>query len=211
MMPLNSIVIDLDVPFSEKDEAKRLGARWNPERRKWFIPAGVSPEPFQRWLKDNPALTIKTLVQTIYAPVWLLTSAENCYRCHRNSVVFSITGQAIRDYEVGDYNDVRYYVHRADRDTFVSISNLEIVDDRIAQYLSKFAPNYRMDYSKTQDAHVYMNHCQYCGAKLGDFYMHNEPGGAFLPDSYQDIERMKKVIFENGEFIVKGSIGLTSW
>jgi hypothetical protein len=27
-----------------------------------------------------------------------------------------------------------------------------------------------------------MNHCS-CGAKLGDFYLHNEPGGAFFPTS----------------------------
>lgn len=26
-----------------------------------------------------------------------------------------------------------------------------------------------------------MNHCTSCGAQLGDFYMHSEPGGAFFP------------------------------
>ena len=36
-------VVDLSVPFSEKDEAKQLGARWNPERRIWYVPAGVEP------------------------------------------------------------------------------------------------------------------------------------------------------------------------
>lgn len=27
----------LDVPYSEKDEAKKLGARWNPELKKWYV------------------------------------------------------------------------------------------------------------------------------------------------------------------------------
>ena len=33
--------IDLKVPFHDKDAAKRLGARWNAERRTWFVPDGV--------------------------------------------------------------------------------------------------------------------------------------------------------------------------
>lgn len=33
---------DLHVPFDEKDEAKLLGARWDPQDRRWYVPAGVS-------------------------------------------------------------------------------------------------------------------------------------------------------------------------
>ena len=39
----------LAVPYQEKDAAKRLGAKWDPKTEKWFIPAGVNPEPFARW------------------------------------------------------------------------------------------------------------------------------------------------------------------
>lgn len=39
----------LNVPFAEKDEAKRLGARWDATRRKWYVPHGVDAEPFSRW------------------------------------------------------------------------------------------------------------------------------------------------------------------
>lgn len=40
----------LEVPFAEKDEAKQLGARWNPQARKWYVPAGLETSPFSRWL-----------------------------------------------------------------------------------------------------------------------------------------------------------------
>ena len=40
----------LDVPFKEKDEAKALGAWWDPKIRKWYVPQGLKPEPFARWL-----------------------------------------------------------------------------------------------------------------------------------------------------------------
>lgn len=40
----------LKVPYAEKDEAKALGARWNPTRKTWYVPDGVALEPFARWL-----------------------------------------------------------------------------------------------------------------------------------------------------------------
>ena len=44
----------LDVPFLEKDEAKALGARWDPQRRQWWAPADVDPRAFSRWLDPEP-------------------------------------------------------------------------------------------------------------------------------------------------------------
>jgi len=37
------------VPFSEKDEAKSLGARWDAETKCWFIPQGVDPAKLSEW------------------------------------------------------------------------------------------------------------------------------------------------------------------
>ncbi|WP_209241362.1 DUF5710 domain-containing protein [Streptomyces oryzae] len=47
----------LDVPFAEKDEAKALGARWDPAARRWFAPGPGMPG-LERWaaLPDLPAL-----------------------------------------------------------------------------------------------------------------------------------------------------------
>jgi hypothetical protein len=43
----------LNVPYAEKDEARALGARWNPGRKRWYVPTGVPLEPFQKWLKEG--------------------------------------------------------------------------------------------------------------------------------------------------------------
>ena len=40
----------LKVPFREKDEAKALGARWDPDRRSWYVPDGIALDDFARWL-----------------------------------------------------------------------------------------------------------------------------------------------------------------
>jgi len=42
--------IYLQVPFAEKDEAKALGAYWDPEQRSWYIPPWADSAPLlQRW------------------------------------------------------------------------------------------------------------------------------------------------------------------
>ena len=43
-------MIVLKVPYAEKDEAKSLGARWNPARKCWYVPDGKPSEPFERWI-----------------------------------------------------------------------------------------------------------------------------------------------------------------
>lgn len=45
----------LKVPFAEKDEAKSLGARWNAERKSWYVPDGKDTEPFSRWAAPGGA------------------------------------------------------------------------------------------------------------------------------------------------------------
>lgn len=44
---------NLRVPFAEKDEAKRLGARWDPGRRLWYVQNAADLSAFSRWLPDT--------------------------------------------------------------------------------------------------------------------------------------------------------------
>ena len=46
----------LTVPFAQKDEAKGLGARWDPARKLWYVPEGVDTAAFQRWFSSDPEL-----------------------------------------------------------------------------------------------------------------------------------------------------------
>lgn len=41
---------NLQVPFAEKDEAKALGARWDPGRRTWYVQNVADMGPFARWM-----------------------------------------------------------------------------------------------------------------------------------------------------------------
>lgn len=39
----------LEVPFSEKDDVKKIGARWDARDRKWYVPHGLDVNNFKRW------------------------------------------------------------------------------------------------------------------------------------------------------------------
>ncbi len=41
---------NLQVPFAEKDQAKRLGARWDAARKLWYVENAADLSPFTRWL-----------------------------------------------------------------------------------------------------------------------------------------------------------------
>ena len=43
----------LTVPYAEKDEAKALGARWNPTKRRWYVPDGVAIAAFAKWAGEG--------------------------------------------------------------------------------------------------------------------------------------------------------------
>ncbi|WP_043459133.1 exodeoxyribonuclease VII large subunit [Azohydromonas australica] len=40
----------LDTAFKDKDRVKALGARWDPDARRWYVPVGLDLAPFEAWL-----------------------------------------------------------------------------------------------------------------------------------------------------------------
>ena len=45
--------INLAVPYSEKDDARRLGAQWDATRKTWFVENAEKLEPFLKWMPDH--------------------------------------------------------------------------------------------------------------------------------------------------------------
>lgn len=43
----------LNVEYREKDEAKNLGARWNPGKRQWYVDNPENLKPFIRWINKE--------------------------------------------------------------------------------------------------------------------------------------------------------------
>lgn len=45
--------IFLDVPFEDNEEVKAIGGRWDRRARKWYVPNGISPAKFERWMTES--------------------------------------------------------------------------------------------------------------------------------------------------------------
>jgi hypothetical protein len=43
----------LNVPFTDKDRAKALGAQWHADQKLWVVPAGRDLTPFSTWLGSS--------------------------------------------------------------------------------------------------------------------------------------------------------------
>lgn len=42
----------LNVPYAEKDDAKKLGARWDASNKKWYVPDTIDIAPFAKWQSE---------------------------------------------------------------------------------------------------------------------------------------------------------------
>ncbi len=103
--------IYLTVPFAEKDEAKALGARWDKERKAWWITAKTKPEIFAKWSPSTSGNAPVFL--DLDSMAWALEDIElmqqanslgeiivffvpwECWKCHKSSWIF----HAAIDYE----------------------------------------------------------------------------------------------------------------
>ena len=45
--------IDLQVPFSEKEQAKKRGARWDPALQVWYVVDPNNIMAFWRWIPEK--------------------------------------------------------------------------------------------------------------------------------------------------------------
>lgn len=51
-----SVSTYLNVPFDEREEAKALGARWDGQKKMWYVPAGKKLDDFAKWLPNGKAV-----------------------------------------------------------------------------------------------------------------------------------------------------------
>ena len=194
----------LNVPFAEKDQAKGLGARWDAQKKQWFVPDNKPLQEFSKWLPPENEMS-----PMLIAPVYLRTSKESCYRCLKISHVYCLGATIIKDVEYDDDDGQPYsYLIRNTNNSPVDICNLADIDATLVNVIKENAPTYHPDFSKTQKATLWMNHCEHCNAKLGDFYMHNEPGGAFFPVSEKESAITDFLLYDTGEFSFNGGFSV---
>lgn len=182
--------INLTVPFAQKDEAKRLGARWDGQQRVWYVPDGVDPTLFGKWVPELPDINIRA------SSYYILEATTICWKCGGRTHVYGFvlpSGHEIL--EPIEDGSMEFESNAAYEAWVNSPASSEWIKQEMpttinyVDYLSKAAttrirtltPHFRMDFSYTTKSSYWMNHCECCGMKQGDFELHHEPRGAFMP------------------------------
>lgn len=167
----------LDVPFRDKETAKRLGAKWDYIERRWYVPKGLDERSFSKWLLIEP--TIKA------DHCYLLSKTTRCWKCASPTEVFAIGVPEQHFYQDSDpYGDKRIWITASWKAILFHVNK---VNRQVFFLLREKAPGYSMDSSKQHKCKYLMNHCDSCGIKIGDFAMHCEPGGEFWPINNVDL------------------------
>lgn len=145
----------LDVPFEEKDEVKRLGARWDPAARRWFLVGrveGVDGDVFGRWVPMG--------CYGPTTPARVLLLPETCYRC--GALTWSIAGVLV---------DPRRW---CDPDGFMEFSVCADVLAALVEPAELFARHIgllRNRHSSVVDGEYLSNGCWSCGTIMGSHYV----------------------------------------
>ena len=79
----------LNVPYAEKDQAKALGAWWNNDLKKWYVPSEKNYYKFKRWISASDDFWI--LCNHLY----IVEAEQTCYKCKGNTRVI---GYGIESY-----------------------------------------------------------------------------------------------------------------
>lgn len=146
-------VVMLEVPFAQKDEAKALGARWDPEAVSWYVPAGLDPAPFQRWVPRH----VRTDGPTI--PARLVGPVQRCYRCTAKGVALAGILVSPR-YSLDPSGFISF--------DFVARALAALVNDTpLAERY--FIGRIRMRFSQAHPGGYVANVCWYCDALWGSF------------------------------------------
>jgi hypothetical protein len=184
--------VDLDAPLSHKDEAKSLGARWDPQAKVWYVPDGKEVGLLARWLPlpndSDLEHEPEFLIRSPY--YYVVESNSGCWNCNSHTRVFAfMLPESHEEFElVVDEDEVEFTLEKnlgywKSHGIRGTVSGIHRMSPQVLHQVRLLTEHYKLAYSKAAGSRYYMNHCEYCGVKLGDFFMHSEPGGAFFPTS----------------------------
>lgn len=196
--------MELRVPYAEKDEAKALGALWEPSRRRWYVPPGLDLQPFRRWIPPGdtgtPGLNLRAL------EAYVVTAPRRCWRCAETTIVAGfLMAPGFEDFSVWE-GEIDGEGRWGGGEDWAFAQYIDALPSSVAAQAIARAPRYRRAFSRTTQSRYWANHCSECQALQGDFHLFEEPGEAFLPIDRQDIVGHRAFRLQ-GPFEASGSFG----
>ena len=156
----------LNVPFSEKDKARSLGARWNPRVKKWYADVGRDKYVnFSKWILKE-GYDAKIAIEYIF----LIEGEQRCWKCGNMTRVIGLgIGEYVHIFGEDDaiqYEIVEDYVETGEELHLAWVDREEDIPPKLLNFMKE---NYsvKTGYSKTSGGKCFANHCDNFGAIQG--------------------------------------------
>jgi hypothetical protein len=190
--------IYMNVPFSEKDSAKSLGALWDAGVKKWYFEGPVKEiSKFGKWLSGGREQTL-----IVYENFCIIEARRICFKCKNQTRIigFGIREHSILEdnqdgsYSIGDPDDLpeledEMYLAWADDESKIPPLLLSYLTSRYSV---------RTGYSSVVGK-SFANHCDHCGIIQGNHYLFVEdsPLSTSTPVEKELVERMSQLKIYN--------------
>lgn len=170
-----NVLLYLDVPYSEKDEAKSLGARFNANIKKWYYHGSSQKLSFfSKWILRNRTETIIT------DNVYIISNKHTCWKCKRDTTVMAFgIGDYISLWRDGEIIDSETNVNKQHNSIHIAWTDKE---QNIPPLLLKYIKrnyNVKTGYSRVVGK-CFANHCEFCGTIQGNYHLFQENGPFYL-------------------------------
>ncbi|MCM1144600.1 MAG: DUF5710 domain-containing protein [Blautia sp.] len=186
----------LDIPYSEKEEAKKLGAKWNPKVKKWYT--NDMPEDytkFSKWiLKDSD----NAIIATEY--IYIIEGQQNCWKCKRSTKIIGLgIGKFFHMYKTTDGNlQYEFFNDYIEPGAELHLAWVEKEEDIPPKLLHYIKENYsvKTGYSKTLKENCFSNYCDCCNSLQGNWFLFDEPNSPLssnINGNSELIERISKL------------------
>lgn len=149
----------LNIPFSDKNKAKILGAKWNVKYRKWFVEKRSDYPRFIKWILRNENYT-----SIVCDFIYVAEGKIKCPNCEKetNVITFGIENY----FEIIDYFDYYGFPYKFHKGTIFFSPMLDPIPDELKKFI-KNRVNLNCS-SKALDDGMIINHCIHCNAQLDD-------------------------------------------
>ncbi len=176
----------INVPYSEKDEAKALGAKWDSTNKTWYVERSADYRKFAKWIVGSREDSLSIVCDYFY----VVETHRICYKCGK---ITRVIGFALEKWW-----DITPVNHNYNNSKFLFNKEFSPMQPYLNFLLSEFYGylarnyNYKKGYSKATNLSYFANHCDHCGSIQGGFHLFAEPDSPFFIDS---IEKARQLTF----------------
>lgn len=169
----------LNVSYTEKDQAKKLGARWNPTLKKWYVEKKQDYYKFKDWF-----LPPEECPFIICDFIYIVVAQSKCFMRKKETPVI---GFAVQNY---------FYIYPdPDSDPPVDYYYDHIlITDEITDMPEYLCDNLKKRFNYFYDNYNYVNHCKYCKQKQEAFYLYDNDNSPFFVNK-DNVNNLENLVF----------------